>query len=52
MENILLKTMFELPGQEDIEEVVVDIGSIKGQNDPLIIHSKNAKIKKEKTSAA
>ena len=52
LENILLKTMFELPGQEDIEEVVVDIGSIKGQNDPLIIHSKNAKIKKEKTSAA
>ena len=52
LENILLKTMFELPGQDNIEEVVIDIGTVKGQNDPLIIHSKNAKTKSEKTSAA
>jgi len=52
LENILLKTMFDLPSQDDIEEVVIDVGSIKGQNDPLIIHSKNAKTRKEKTSAA
>ena len=52
LENILLKTMFELPGQEDIDEVVIDLGAAKGQNDPLIIHSKDAKNKSEKTSAA
>ena len=52
LENILLKTMFELPGQENINEVVIDLGAAKGQNDPLIIHSKDAKNKSEKTSAA
>ena len=52
LENILLKTMFELPGQENIDEVVIDLGAAKGQNDPLIIHSKEAKNKSEKTSAA
>ena len=44
--------MFELPGQENIEEVVIDLGAAKGQNDPLIIHSKDTKNKSEKTSAA
>ena len=52
LENILLKTMFELPSQDDINEVVIDLGSAKGQNDPIIIHSKDPKNKTEKTSAA
>jgi len=52
LENILLKTMFELPGQDNIVEVVIDMGAVKGQNDPLIIHSKDAKTKSDKTSAA
>ena len=52
LENILLKTMFELPGEDNIEEVIIDVGTVKGQNDPLIIHSKDAKTKSEKTSAA
>ena len=52
LENILLKTMFDLPGQEDIEEVIIDAGAAKGQNDPIIIHGKEAKSKAEKTSAA
>ena len=52
LENILLKTMFDLPGQENIEEVIVDIGSVKGEHEPIIVHSKNKKSKAEKTSAA
>ena len=52
LENILLKTMFDLPSQDDVHEVVIDLGSAKGQNDPLIIHSKDPKNKNEKTSAA
>ncbi len=52
LENILLKTMFELPGQDNIEEVIIDVGTVIGQSDPLIIHSKEAKTKTEKTSAA
>ena len=52
LENILLKTMFDLPGQTNIEEVVIDFGAAKGENEPIIIYSKNNKIKSEKTSAA
>ncbi len=52
LENILLKTMFDLPSQENVEEIIIDTGAVKGQNDPLIIHSKEAKFKAEKTSAA
>ena len=52
LENILLKTMFDLPGEENIEEVIVDVGSVKGENDPTIIYSKNNKNKSEKSSAA
>ena len=52
LESILLKTMFDLPGREDIEEVIIDAGAAKGQNDPIVIHGKQAKSKTEKTSAA
>ena len=52
LENILLKTMFDLPSQENVEEIIIDTGAVKGQNDPLIIHSKKAKSKEEKISAA
>jgi len=52
LENILLKTMFDLPSQENVEEIIIDTGAVKGQNDPLIIHSKEAKSKAEKISAA
>ena len=52
LEHILLKTMFDLPGQENIEEVIVDIGSVKGEYEPIIIHSKDNKSKTAKTSVA
>ncbi len=51
LENLLLKTMFDLPGQNNIEEVLVDIGAVKGHSQPIIVHSKN-KSKTDKTSAA
>ena len=52
IEKILLKTMFELPGQENVEEVVVDIGAATGDSQPIIVHSKDNKSKSEKTTAA
>jgi ATP-dependent Clp protease ATP-binding subunit ClpX len=53
LENVLLKTMYDLPSQENVEEVIVDIGAVKGQSQPIIVHSKNYnKAKSEKTSAA
>ncbi len=53
LENILLKTMYDLPSQENIEEVIVDASAAKGQSQPIIVHSKNDnKSKSGKTSAA
>jgi ATP-dependent Clp protease ATP-binding subunit ClpX len=52
LENILLKTMFELPSQNNVDEVIVDSGAAKGQSQPIIVHAKNNKNKSEKTSAA
>ena len=54
LENILLKTMYDLPSQENIEEVIIDSSAAKGQSQPIIVHTKNNnnKIKSEKTSAA
>ena len=51
MENILLKTMFELPSSDNIEEIIIDSGAVKGTSQPIIVHSKN-KTKSDKTTAA
>ncbi len=53
LENILLKTMYDLPSVNDIEEVIVDASAVKGQTQPILVHSKNDdKSKPNKTTAA
>ncbi len=53
LENILLKTMYDLPSQDNIEEVIVDAGAAKGQSQPILVHSKDDnKSKSNKTTAA
>ena len=52
LENILLKTMYDLPSQDNIEEVIVDSGAAKGVSQPILVHSKSDKSKSSKTSAA
>ncbi len=53
LENILLKTMYDLPSQDNIEEVIVDVSSAKGQSQPILVHSKgDNKSKSNKTTAA
>ena len=53
LENILLKTMYDLPSQNDIEEIIVDASSVKGHSQPIIVHSKtDKKPKTGKTTAA
>jgi len=47
LENILLKTMFELPDMEDIIKVTVDKPSVKGVSEPIITYGK-----KQSTSVA
>ena len=53
LENVLLKTMYDLPSQENIEEVIVDASAAKGQSQPILVHAKvDSKSKSNKTSAA
>ena len=53
LENILLKTMYDLPSQDNINEVIIDASAAKGLSQPIIVHSKtDNKSKSGKTSAA
>ena len=53
LENILLKTMYDLPSQDNIEEVIVDAGAARGQSQPILVHAKgDNKSKSNKPSAA
>ncbi len=53
LENILLKTMYDLPSQENIDEVIVDASAAKGHTQPILVHSKgDNKTKSNKTTAA
>ena len=47
LENILLKTMFELPDMEDVVKVTVDKSAVKGDSEPIITYGK-----KESSSVA
>jgi len=40
LENILLKTMFELPDMEDVLKVTVDKSSVKGTTEPIVTYGK------------
>ncbi len=53
LENVLLKTMFDIPSLDNVSEVIVDVSSVRGESQPIIVHSKNKTEKdKSKTSAA
>ena len=51
LEVVLLSTMYELPSQANIAEVIIEKSAITGQGKPIIVHSKN-KDKRDTTSAA
>ena len=40
LENILLKTMFELPDMEDVIKVTVDKSAVKGTSEPIVTYGK------------
>jgi ATP-dependent Clp protease ATP-binding subunit ClpX len=47
LENILLKTMFELPDLENVLKVTVDKSSVRGNSEPIVTYGK-----KQSTSVA
>jgi len=51
LEIVLLSTMYELPSQANVAEVIIEKNAITGQGKPIIVHSKN-KDKTDTTSAA
>jgi ATP-dependent Clp protease ATP-binding subunit ClpX len=51
MEDILLDTMFELPGMDGVEEVVVNEEAVKSGAKPLLIFTEAPKKKKESATA-
>ena len=42
LENILLKTMFELPDMENVIKVTVDSSSVKGFSEPIVTYGKKS----------
>ena len=40
LENILLKTMFELPDMENVIKVTVDNAAVKGMSEPIVTYGK------------
>ena len=42
LENILLKTMFDLPDMENVIKVTVDNASVKGSSEPIVTYGKKS----------
>ena len=42
LENILLKTMFELPDMENVIKVTVDKSAVKGNSEPIVTYGKKS----------
>ena len=51
LESLLLKTMFDLPSQENVKEVIIDRRVVLGEKEPIVVYSKNKDIT-DKSSAA
>ena len=51
LESLLLKTMFNLPSQENVKEVIIDRSVLLGEKEPIVVYSKNKDIT-DKISAA
>jgi ATP-dependent Clp protease ATP-binding subunit ClpX len=44
LEHVLLDTMYELPGMENVEKVVIDENMINGDTPPLLIYADQPKV--------
>jgi len=43
LENVLLDTMYQVPGLEGVVKVVIDASTIKGESEPLLIYDNSEK---------
>ncbi len=51
LESLLLKTMFNLPSQENVKEVIIDRSVVLGEKEPIVVYLKNKDVT-DKSSAA
>ncbi|NBX66201.1 MAG: ATP-dependent Clp protease ATP-binding subunit ClpX [Proteobacteria bacterium] len=51
MEIMLLDTMYDLPGTEGVDEIIVNAEVVKGESTPLLVHATQEKKKSSKKSA-
>jgi ATP-dependent Clp protease ATP-binding subunit ClpX len=47
VENLLLNSMYEVPGDDTAREVVISADTVKKKSDPVIVHGEGAKEKKK-----
>ena len=47
IENILLDTMYQVPSETELEKVVVDSASVKGESKPLYVYRNESKTQEE-----
>jgi ATP-dependent Clp protease ATP-binding subunit ClpX len=43
LEHVLLDTMYELPSAENVEKVIIDEGTIRGENPPFMVYATDEK---------
>jgi ATP-dependent Clp protease ATP-binding subunit ClpX len=44
LEGVLLETMYELPGMDNVSKVVIDEGMISGEAKPILIYAEQPKV--------
>ena len=49
IENILLDTMYQVPSETELDKVVVDSASVKGESKPLYVYRNESKTQEEKS---
>ncbi len=52
LETMLLDTMFDLPGSENVEEVIISDEVVRGEKPPVFVHSTTEKKKPAKAAKA
>lgn len=51
LEEVLLETMYDLPGRTDVAKVIIDLGAAKKQSAPTLV-SRNARVTRQRRAAS
>ena len=51
LESLLLRTMFDLPSNENVKEVIIDRSVVLNEKEPIVVYSKNKDITNKPSAA-